>query len=202
MDAARAAFFDAIAPCWDGWHDLPRLAAQLAAGLAELGVGREEAVLDLGCGTGNLTAALLARLSPAGRVVAVDFSPRMVALARAKLGDPRVRWRVAAAEALPLPEACVDRVVALAVWPHLGDREGAATELMRVLRPGGLLHIWHLSAREEVNRIHAAADGPIRGDLLPPAGETAALLARAGFAVQRVEDGERYLVTVRAREGR
>ncbi len=62
-----AMFFDGIAEKWDGWEDLDELARKLAAGLEELGVGRDETVLDIGCGTGNLTRALLARLPlPAG----------------------------------------------------------------------------------------------------------------------------------------
>ncbi len=199
----KASFFDHIAGSWDDWHDLPRLAAALAAGLEELGVGREETVLDVGCGTGNLTAALLERLSPVGRVVAVDISPRMIAMARAKIVDRRVSWQVADAEALPLLRGSCDRAICLAVWPHLDNWEEAAAELARVLRPGGALHIWHLAGREEVNRIHRSASGPISSDLLAPARETAALLERFGFRViAAVDDTQRYVVSARAARAR
>lgn len=196
INAAKAAYFDDIAGSWDGWHDLPSLAAALATGLAELGVGRDETVLDVGSGTGNLTAALLKRLSPAGRVVAVDISPRMIEAARAKFADPRVVWYVAGAEALPLPGGACDRAICLAVWPHLDDPEAAAAEFGRVLRPGGILHIWHVASRCEINRIHESAEGPIGSDLLPPAAETAALLDRCGLEVIRaIDDDSRYLVS-------
>jgi len=46
-----------------------------------MGVNPDETVLDVGCGTGNLTGALLARLSATGRVIAVDISPRMIEVA-------------------------------------------------------------------------------------------------------------------------
>ncbi len=194
--AVKASYFDDLAGSWDGWHDLPSVAAALAAGLEELGVGRDERVLDVGCGTGNLTAALLQRLSPTGRVIAVDISPRMVATARAKIRDPRVGWQVAGVEALPLPRGSCDRAICLAVWPHVDDRAAATAELARVLRSGGALHIWHLAGREEINRIHRSASGPISADLLPPAGETAALLERFGFAVvAALDDAQRYLVS-------
>jgi ubiquinone/menaquinone biosynthesis C-methylase UbiE len=201
---AKLSYFEGIAEKWDGWEDLSSLSAKLSAGLAELGVGPDEAVLDIGCGTGNLTLALLARLSPAGRVTAVDFAPAMIEAARRKVRDARVEWLVAEARRLPLPDASCDRAFCYSVWPHIDDRKAVAAELGRVLRPGGILHIWHLSPRGRINEIHASAGGPIHGDHLPPASETAGLLARDGFRVTTaVDDGERYLVTaVRAETAR
>jgi len=193
----RAAFFDGIAAQWDGWHDLAAIQATLAVGLAELGVGATETVVDAGCGTGNLTAALAARLGPGGRILAVDVSPRMLDVARGKVRDPRVTWRLAGAEALPVEDGSVDRVFFMAVWPHFDEPERAGCEAFRALRPGGRVHVWHLAGREYVNSIHASGNEPIRGDLLVPAGETAATLERAGFEVVGavVDDGERYLVS-------
>ena len=192
----RVEFFDGIAEKWDGWEDLPALAGKLAAGLDEMGVGPGEVVLDVGCGTGNLTRALLAHLSPAGRVVAVDISPRMIAVARAKVADARVAWHAVDARRLPLADASCDRVICYSVWPHFDDREAVAGELRRVLRPGGHLHVWHLSARARINDIHAGAGPAVRHDVLAPVGETAALLAGAGFDVVTADEtAERYLVS-------
>ena len=193
----RAAYFDGIADRWDDWEDLPDLAARLASGLAELAVGRDERVLDVGCGTGNLTLALTRWLAPAGRIVAVDISPRMVERARAKVGDRRVTWHVAAADRLPLAAASIDRAICLSVWPHVSDRGATAAELRRVLRPGGALHVWHLASRERINDVHADAHAPaIRHDVLPSGAESARLLRETGFLVGTVVDDEqRYLIT-------
>ena len=172
------------------------LGQKLGAGLTELGVGAGETVLDVGCGTGNLTRALLGRLSPDGRVVAVDISARMVAIARAKVPDPRVTWHVADARCLPLAGESCDRIVCCAVWPHFDDRKAVALELARVVRSGGFLHVWHLIPRERVNEIHAAAGEAVRRDVLPPARETSRLLATAGFEIlSAVDAADRYLVT-------
>ena len=196
IDDAKVSYFDQIADKWDGWEDLPSLAAKLGAGLDKLGVGPDESVIDVGCGTGNLTRALLSRLSPAGRVVAVDISPRMVEEAGRKIRDPRVDWRVADVRRLPLPDAACNRAICLSVWPHIEDHGAAAEELGRVLKTGGCLHVWHLSSREKITQVHASAGEPIHNDFLPPAAETAALLERHGFLVTTViDDADRYLVT-------
>jgi ubiquinone/menaquinone biosynthesis C-methylase UbiE len=201
-DASKAAFFDGIAAKWDGWEDLPALAARLAAGIEELGVGPDEAVLDVGCGTGNLTAALLTVLSLAGKVTAVDIAPRMIEQARRKIRDRRVEWHVADVRRLPIPDSSCDRAICFSVWPHIGDRQAAAAEIGRVLKPGGVLHVWHLSSRARINEVHASAGESIHYDRLPPADETADLLSRCAFRVTTaIDDGERYLVTA-IREGR
>jgi ubiquinone/menaquinone biosynthesis C-methylase UbiE len=192
----RSAYFDGIADKWDGWDDLNLLAQRLEAGLAELGVGPGEAVLDVGCGTGNLTLALLKVVADSGKVFAVDISPRMIEIARCKVTDPHVTWHVAGAEDLPLASSTCDRIVCFSVWPHFPDPEAVGRELARVLRPGGHVHVWHLLSRHKINDIHAGAGDAVKHDLLLPAAETASQLAHAGFEVTTViDDEEHYLVT-------
>jgi len=192
----RAVFFDGIAEKWDGWEDLAALEQKLAVGLTELGVHADEKVLDVGCGTGNLTRALLAKLSPAGRVIAVDISPRMIDVARSKVSDPRVSWHPEDARRLPLADNACDRVICYSVWPHFEDRKAVAAELGRVLKPGGSLHVWHLISRHKINEIHAGAGEAVCRDMLPPAQETADLLAAAGFRIATARESDAgYLVT-------
>ncbi len=193
----RVAYFDGIADKWDGWEEDPRaLRQRLREWLQRFAVARDERVLDVGCGTGNLTAALLEMLGEEGRVVAVDISPGMLRVARGKIEDPRVSWLLADVARLPQPAADCTRAICYSVWPHFPDRRRAARELWRVLRPGGRLHVWHLLGREQVNRIHATAGPAVSDDVLPPAEQTATLLAEEGFSVQKVvDDANLYLVT-------
>jgi ubiquinone/menaquinone biosynthesis C-methylase UbiE len=192
----KAAYFDSIAPKWDSWEDLERLAERLDAGVGELGMGEDEVVLDVGCGTGNLTRALLSWLSQRGKVKAVDFSPRMIGEAKTKISDPRVTWHIADAVDLPLENEAVDRVICCSVWPHFDDHAAVLKELRRVLRPVGMLHIWHLSSRRFINEIHTAAGEAVSKDVLAPVEETRAVLDRSGFApFTAVEDETHYLVS-------
>jgi ubiquinone/menaquinone biosynthesis C-methylase UbiE len=93
-------------------------------------VGRR--VLEVGCGTGVLAAALAER---GASVWAVDPSPEMLAVARDRV--PRgVGVKLGQAEALPFRDAWFDRVVARLVV-HLVDRPSAFGEMRRVLSPDG-----------------------------------------------------------------
>ncbi|MDQ4084468.1 MAG: class I SAM-dependent methyltransferase [Actinomycetota bacterium] len=96
-------------------------------------------VLELGAGTGKLTASLLAH---GHRVIATDPTAQMLAQLRARL--PRARVVQARAEHVPLVSSSVDAVVAGQAF-HWFDAEPALAETARVLRPGGTLAlVWNL----------------------------------------------------------
>lgn len=97
--------------------------------------GRE--VLELGCGDGSLSLALLER---GARLTALDLSPGMVAVARARAErfapDASALFLAASAERSGLEDAAFDVIVGKWVLHHL-DLPVAAGELRRLLRPGG-----------------------------------------------------------------
>ncbi|MFE3249652.1 methyltransferase domain-containing protein [Streptomyces sp. NPDC059209] len=93
-------------------------------------------VLDLGCGTGSL--ALLATES-GHRVSAVDLSPRMVGLARAKLSGTDTEVLVGDAARPPVGERTFDVIMARHVLWLLPDPDRALTHWLSLLRPGGRL---------------------------------------------------------------
>jgi SAM-dependent methyltransferase len=90
-------------------------------------------VLEVGCGTGRW----LALLDAAGHDVAgIEPSEQMLARAQARV---KADLRHGAAEALPWPEGCFDRVICINALHHLTDPPRAVREAFRVLRPGGRL---------------------------------------------------------------
>jgi len=102
------------------------------------GIAPDATVLDVGCGTGRVTEALLA-LVPQGRVLAMDASADMVALARARLGDRAEVW---CADALELEvDEPVDAIVSTAALHWVADHDRLWTRLAGALRPGGVLEI-------------------------------------------------------------
>jgi SAM-dependent methyltransferase len=93
-------------------------------------------VLDAGCGSGPLSAALRDR----GAVVTgIDASAGMLALARRRLGDDVALHVVDLSDRLPFADGAFDDVVASLVLHYLEDWGPTLAELRRVLRPGGRL---------------------------------------------------------------
>ncbi|MFJ8632368.1 class I SAM-dependent methyltransferase [Streptomyces sp. NPDC093568] len=93
-------------------------------------------ILDAGCGSGPLSAAMRDR----GAVVTgIDASARMLELARQRLGDDVALHRVDLSDRLPFADGAFDDVVASLVLHYLEDWGPTLTELRRVLKPGGRL---------------------------------------------------------------
>jgi ubiquinone/menaquinone biosynthesis C-methylase UbiE len=96
-------------------------------------------VLDVGCGTGALLAALAGSASGV-RLAGIDPSPEMLAVARGKLA-PAVELQVAWAEQIPYDAATFDAVVSCSVFHYLREPLAALREMARVVKPGGRLVI-------------------------------------------------------------
>jgi trans-aconitate 2-methyltransferase len=104
--------------------------------LDRLDLRGDERVLDAGCGTGRVTAALVERL-PRGEVIAVDGSPAMVEEARRRLGDSA---HVFVADLMELElDRPVDAILSTATFHWIEDHERLFARLLEALTPGGRL---------------------------------------------------------------
>lgn len=100
-------------------------------------------VLEIGCGTGNVTVRAK-RAAPGAEVVGCDPDPLALARAQRKAsGLKGIRFERAYAQGLPYADQEFDRVLSSMMLHHLdGDvKAAAAAEMFRVLRPGGSLHV-------------------------------------------------------------
>lgn len=102
-----------------------------------LAVGPGRDWLDVGCGTGALTGAILDRCDPAS-VVGVEPSDGFLRAAAENLGG-RARLLRGSADALPLPDASIDVGVSGLVLNFVPDVQAALAEAVRVVRPGGIV---------------------------------------------------------------
>jgi trans-aconitate 2-methyltransferase len=184
--------------------------------LDRLELDGDEAVLDAGCGSGAVTAALLERL-PRGRVVAVDSSPAMVERARERLGpDPRLTVQLGNLVELELPEP-VDGVFSSAVFHWVPDHERLFERMHAALRPAGWLlaqcggHGNIADVRQALERVQREPDFAERLGSWPgpwcysPPHVACERLERAGFEavramthIERVptREPERYLASI------
>jgi len=109
--------------------------------------------LDAGCGTGELTAAILERAGPAA-VVGVDPSEGFLALARERVADPRARFLAGDARALPAAAASVDAVVGGLMLNFVPEPAAAVSDMARVTVPGGVVavYVWDYTGGMELIR--------------------------------------------------
>jgi SAM-dependent methyltransferase len=119
--------YDEVRPVDDNWWEVYEL-VERAADL------RGRRVLDIGCGTGRLSNALVQRAH--AKVWGVDASPEMLAVAREKVHG--VAFKQAKAEALPFKDGWFERAVLWLVL-HLVDRPAALAEARRVLGDEGVV---------------------------------------------------------------
>ncbi len=109
------------------------------------GIKPGDSVLDVGCGTGNLTLTAKAYAGPTGSVNGIDASPEMISQARtnAQRTGLNAVFEIGLIEKIPYPAASFDMVINRLMIHHLPDdlkRRGLA-EILRVLKPGGSLFI-------------------------------------------------------------
>lgn len=98
--------------------------------------------LDDGCGNGSFTELLVERQRPSS-VVGVDPSAAQLAFARQRDGTASVRFLEGDAQALPLPDACVDASVMALVLFFVPEPAQGVREMVRVTRPGGTAAAYH-----------------------------------------------------------
>jgi ArsR family transcriptional regulator len=167
-------------------------------------------VADLGCGTGQVAAALAPFVA---RVVAIDRSSDMLETARRRLKDfANVEVHRGDLEALPLQDQELDVATFVLVLHHLPDPAAVLAEAARSLKPGGRVlicdmlphdheeyrqqmgHVWLGFGEEQVRRLLTAAGfGRIRHTSLPsdPDAKGPALFVATGTRIQKLEAGSR-----------
>ena len=121
--------------------------------LAWLGIPAGQAWADVGCGTGALVEGILAMSEPKS-VLAIDRARGFVAEAEGKIHDPRVRFAVADAAALPWRSASCDAMVSGLVLNFVPDAMAMTAEMTRVTRPGGRVaaYVWDYSGGMQMMR--------------------------------------------------
>jgi SAM-dependent methyltransferase len=130
-----------------------------------------EAVLDVACGPGSATRLAAAAVGRGGRVMGLDLSPTMLAIAQAKSPAPDaapIDYQRAAAEHLPVADADFDVVVCQHGLQFFSDREAALIEMRRALRAGGRVGIAVWAQIEQAPPFAALADAvrQVAGDEL------------------------------------
>lgn len=146
-----------------------------------------ERILDVGCGTGDLTAHIA---QSGARVVGLDSSPDMIAAARARFAESDIEFVMADAADFEFDEP-FDAIFSNAALHWVKDMEGAVACMARALKPGGRFVV-ELGGRGNIAKLTAAIDAALfaatgahaeHGRYYPALGEYSALLEKHGVEV-------------------
>jgi MPBQ/MSBQ methyltransferase len=180
----------------DEFHIGGRAATEHA--VAKMALGRDMHVLDVGCGIGGASRYLASTIGC--RVTGIDLTPEFIEAARdlsrrTGLGD-KISYQVASALAMPVADASFDAAITLHVAMNIQDRDGLYREVARVLKPGAPFCIYDVMKGETDGLLYPVpwAETAETSHLVTPA-EMQALLGRAGFTVEQVEDRRDFAIT-------
>jgi len=194
----RIAFFDRQSITWDrDGRDPVETIRRLNELQNLLGLQPGQDLLEVGCGTGQITGWLADRIRP-GKVTAIDFSKSMLSQASQKQLDAALLCRDVCQDDLGREE--FDVVLCFHAFPHFRDQSQAVRRLGQSLRKGGRLIVMHLAARAKINAFHDQVGGEVTGDHLPDDPTFRALLRDAGLECIEVIDRDDlfFLSAVRA----
>ncbi len=185
-------FFDTIATQWDETRapDVRKIGQ-----LVELiGLTPGARVLDAGSGTGVLLPFLKQVIGPAGTITAVDFSSKMLAIAKEKYGRlGGIEFAVADIMHYSAGQA-FDAVICFNFFPHIKDKPLFLAKMRTMLRLGGKLVIMHDISREQVNAVHQGST-VVKDDRLAPAEALKELFIATSYEIEESIDLEdRYFI--------
>jgi len=155
------------------------------------GIKSGESVLDVGCGTGDLTLIAAKQVGAAGRVVGIDAAPEMIAVAQRKSARTNlpVTFQIDVIERLPFADDSFDVVLSSLMFHHLPDdlkRQGLA-EIRRVLKPGGRLLIVDMKRGTDAHA-HLSLPVLLHGNLRRGLQDYAQMARDAGFTALETGD--------------
>lgn len=141
-------FFNGCAGTWD---DLCRYDPHKIAAIVTLaGIVPGSRVADIACGTGVLIPEMLSR-NPA-EILGIDLSDSMIAKARGKFADPRLRFL--AADIFDVRDTGFDTAMIFSAYPHFQNKQKLAKQVYSMLKTGGRIMIAHCEGRNAVNHCH------------------------------------------------
>jgi ubiquinone/menaquinone biosynthesis C-methylase UbiE len=145
--------------------------------------------LEIGCGTGRATRHLSNILSPNSRLVASDISQDMLAVAKEKLRNRNIEWKIIDAESLPFESDSLDLIVCYFGYMFVPDKTKAFAEALRVLRKGGMLLMatWDTIENNDPSHVFRKTVERYFGETLPESSKIASSMHDPAANIQMLQ---------------
>ena len=194
MNPKKKNFFNEKAEIWDEItvHNLEKV--QYITEM--LGIHGDDRILDVGTGTG-IMIPFYERYLVNGSVVAVDYSEKMIEVARSKYPEkehPKISYLVSDVYDLKY-DSDFDIVVCYSCFPHLVDQTLALKILSKALKKGGRLVIAHSDSAKTINGVHMNS-GEVRNDCLPSMELLKQMMKESGLEVTFERNDENYFICI------
>lgn len=163
----------------------------------KLDIHGDERILDVGTGTGIMIPFYEKYLSN-GSVVAVDYSEKMIEMARSKYPEgehPKVSYLVSDLYDLDF-NSDFDLVVCYSCFPHFVDQPLAIDICSRALKEGGRLAVAHSDSAKKINSVHMEGGVEISNDFLPSMERLKKMMTDRGLMVKFERDDDTYFICI------
>jgi len=188
-------FFDEKAGVWDEItvHNLEEV--QYITEL--IGIHSDDRILDVGTGTG-IMIPFYEKYLVNGSVVALDYSEKMIEVARSKYPEkehPKISYLASDVYDLKY-DAEFDLAVCYSCFPHFVDQPLALKILSKALKKGGHLIIAHSDSAKTINGVHMNGGVEIGNDFLPSMDVLKQMMKKSGLEVTFERNDEQYFICI------
>ena len=162
-----------------------------------LRIHSDDRILDVGTGTGIMIPFYEKNLVD-GSVVAVDYSEKMIEVARSKYPEkehPKISYLVSDVYDLKY-DADFDIVVCYSCFPHFVDQPLALKILSKALKKGGRLVVAHSDSAKTINGVHMTGGVEIGNDFLPSMELLKQMMKKSGLEVTFERNDENYFICI------
>ena len=162
-----------------------------------LRIHSDDRILDVGTGTG-IMIPFYERYLVNGSVVAVDYSEKMIEVARSKYPEkehPKISYIVSDVYDLKY-DSDFDIVVCYSCFPHLVDQTLALKILSKALKKGGRLVVAHSDSAKTINGVHKNGGVEIGNDFLPSMELLKQMMKESGLEVTFERNDENYFICI------
>ncbi|MCW4009215.1 MAG: class I SAM-dependent methyltransferase [Candidatus Bathyarchaeota archaeon] len=199
VNPKKREFFNERAEIWDEItvHNLKKVQYIIEL----LGINSNDRILDVGTGTG-IMIPFYERYLVDGRVVAVDYSEKMIKVARLKYPEkdhPLVSFLVSDVYDLKYA-ADFDLIVCYSCFPHFTDQPLALKILSKALKKGGCLAVAHSDSAKKINGVHMNGGVEVGNDFLPRMELLKQMMKDSGLTVTFERDDESYFICIARKE--